>query len=141
MRRNFPAIKSATQAPYIIVDDFLAVAVAESMRSCVESHFGRPDRHAPQTHMIWNYWYVPEMYAYLRTLPEMVFGLELSNKFHETLTHWSAENLGLDQVTWPYVSLYVAGCRQGQHNDARGGRFAFVYSLTKGDRRTTGGRR
>src|SRR5208283_5534750 len=31
------------------------------------------------------------------------------------------------------------GCRQGLHNDARNGRFAFVYSLTRDQRRTVGG--
>jgi len=42
-------------------------------------------------------------------------------------------------VTWPYLSLYVDGCRQGWHNDSRNGRFGFVYSLTRNERRTIGG--
>lgn len=88
--------------------------------------------------MVWNYWYVPGMYAYLRTLPETLLG-DLANLLYEKLISWSTEHLGLAQVTWPFLSLYVAGCRQGQHNDARNGRFAFVYSLTRNDRKTTGG--
>jgi Rps23 Pro-64 3,4-dihydroxylase Tpa1-like proline 4-hydroxylase len=47
--------------------------------------------------------------------------------------------LGLSRVTWPYLSLYVAGCRQGVHNDSANGRFAFVYSLTKTQRSSIGG--
>jgi hypothetical protein len=42
-------------------------------------------------------------------------------------------------VTWPYLSLYVNGCRQNQHNDSLNGRFGFVFSLTKDERKTTGG--
>jgi hypothetical protein len=38
-------------------------------------------------------------------------------------------------VTWPYLSLYVAGCQQGLHNDAKNGRFGYVYSLTRWDER------
>jgi hypothetical protein len=45
----------------------------------------------------------------------------------------------MGSVTWPYLSLYVSGCRQGLHNDATNGRFAFVYSLTRDQRRTIGG--
>jgi 2OG-Fe(II) oxygenase superfamily len=55
------------------------------------------------------------------------------------LQSWSILTLGLGNVTWPYLSLYVAGCRQGLHNDATNGRFAFVYSLTRDARRTIGG--
>ena len=45
----------------------------------------------------------------------------------------------MGNVTWPSLGLYVAGCRQGLHNEARNGRFAFVYSLTRDQRRTIGG--
>jgi hypothetical protein len=45
----------------------------------------------------------------------------------------------MGDVSWPYLSLYVSGCRQGLHNDARNGCFAFVYSLTRDQRRTVGG--
>src|SRR5262245_24135959 len=41
--------------------------------------------------------------------------------------------------SWPNLSLYVPGCRQGWHNDSLNGRFGFVYSLTRDVRRTVGG--
>jgi hypothetical protein len=56
-----------------------------------------------------------------------------------TLRTWSLETLGLGTVTRPYLSLYVPGCRQGWHNDSGNGRFAYVYSLTRDTRLTTGG--
>ena len=57
----------------------------------------------------------------------------------EVLSSWSVSRLGLREVTWPYPSLYVSGCRQNLHNDTGNGDFAFVYSLTRNDRRSTGG--
>ena len=47
--------------------------------------------------------------------------------------------LGLSHITRPYLSLYVPGRRQSWHNDATNGRFAFVYSLTRNERRASGG--
>jgi hypothetical protein len=56
-----------------------------------------------------------------------------------TLRAWALETLGRGSVSRPYLSLYVPGCRQGWHNDSGNGRFAFVYSLTRDVRLTTGG--
>jgi len=126
-------------APVLIVDDFLPLDVATAMRADIEAHFAAPDRHGRDTHQIWNYWYVPGLYTYLRTAPERVIRRELVAAFHTRLRDWSVEHLGLGRVTWPNLSLYVSGCRQGWHNDARNGRFAFVYSLTRNERATFGG--
>jgi len=49
------------------------------------------------------------------------------------------ETLGLRPAKASYLSLYVDGCRQNQHNDSTNGRFGFVYSLTRNSRRTSGG--
>jgi hypothetical protein len=89
--------------------------------------------------MIWNYWHVPGLYTYLRTLPEMVIGPPLTDAFHASLFKWSSETLGLGAPKSSSLSLYVSGCRQSQHNDSANGRFGFVYSLTKNSRKTSGG--
>jgi hypothetical protein len=60
-------------------------------------------------------------------------------RFVTALRAWSAANLGLAAVTWPYLSLYVPGCVQGLHNDSTNGRLGFVYSLTRNTRKTIGG--
>jgi hypothetical protein len=127
------------RASYLVVDDFMPQAVAEAMRAAIEAHFASPDRHRPESHMIWNYWYVPGLYTYLRTQPQRVFGEPLAQAFQQRLTAWCTATLGLGRVSHPYLSLYVDGCRQGLHNDSANGRFAFVYSLTKNVRQTAGG--
>jgi len=127
------------RAPYIVVDDFLPLDTAEAMRRDIEAHFAKYDLHRPETHQVWNYWFVPGLYAYLRTNPEKLIRRDRVENFMQVLRNWSSEALGLGEVTWPYLSLYVSGCRQNLHNDSENGRFAFVYSLTRDKRKTTGG--
>ena len=59
--------------------------------------------------------------------------------FRSRLAEWTAERFGHLPARQCYLSLYINGCRQGQHNDAANGRFGYVYSLTKDDRRSIGG--
>jgi hypothetical protein len=125
--------------PFTLVDSFLPEADAAAMRACVEAHFGEPARHQPATHQLWNYWYVPGLYTYLRTSPERIMPRALIAAFHTRLARWAHDRLGLGHVTWPYLSLYVDGCGQGIHNDSTNGRFGFVYSLTRDDRHSRGG--
>lgn len=129
----------AIQARYLVVDDFMPGDLALAMRTAIEAHFGRPHRQSQNTHMIWNYWHVPGLYTYFRTLPERLLGLPLTESFQSRLSEWSADTLGLLPGNSSYLSLYVNGCRQGQHNDSANGRFGFVYSLTRDLRKTSGG--
>jgi Rps23 Pro-64 3,4-dihydroxylase Tpa1-like proline 4-hydroxylase len=126
--------------PVCVVDDFLPLEVAQKMRACVDAHFAAPEAHRPETHQVWNYWHISELYTYLRTGPEKVIEHSLVSDFVDALRQWSTARLGLSAISWPYLSLYVNGCRQGWHNDALNGRFGFVYSLTRDIRATTGGR-
>lgn len=123
----------------IVVDDFLPSAAAVAMRRAIDDHFANPASHNPQTHQLWNYWYVPGLYTYFRTQPEKVIARELVNAFMGTLQNYGRVHLGMDRLDWPYLSMYVHGCRQGLHNDSGNGRFGWVYSLTSERRRTTGG--
>lgn len=125
--------------PLIVTDGFLPAELALQMRGAIDEHFANPQAHRPETHQVWNYWFVPELYTYLRASPERVIGQEWAAAFHEALRRWSIATLGMANVTWPYLSLYVPGCRQGWHNDSLNGRFGFVYSLTRDLRRTLGG--
>jgi len=127
------------RTPIVVVDDFLPRELAMALREDIDAHFAEPGAHRADSHQVWNYWFVPELYTYLRTTPEKVVRRERVESFMDALRAWSSETLGMGDVTWPYLSLYVSGCRQGLHNDARNGRFAFVYSLTRNQRRTVGG--
>jgi hypothetical protein len=133
------SVSEPHRAPYIVVDDFLPLDAALAMRKDIEAHFGTPERHKPDTHQVWNYWFVPKMYTYLRATPEKVIERPRVQNFYDALLSWSSNTLGMAYVTWPYLSLYVSGCRQGLHNDALNGRFGFVYSLTPNERKTSGG--
>jgi hypothetical protein len=124
---------------FVVVDDFLPEEDGLSMRADIEKHFSNPARHSPPIHQVWNYWYVPGSYTYLRTAPEKVIAREKVENFVDRLRTWSAQNLGFAAVTWPYLSLYVPGCAQGLHNDSTNGRLGFVYSLTPNSRQTIGG--
>jgi len=118
---------------HIVLDDFFPEAAA--LRDGIDAHFAEPARHRPETHQVWNYWYVPGLYTYLRTSPERVLPREPLNRFFARLRAVALFRFGLSQVTWPYLSLYVAGCQQGLHNDATNGRLGYVYSLTRWDER------
>jgi hypothetical protein len=124
---------------FVVVDDFLGQGAGEAMRADIDAHFLRPSEHLPTTHQVWNYWFVPGSYTYLRTNPEKVIARDKVEAFVASLRDWAARNLGLAGVTWPYLSLYVPGCVQGLHNDSNNGRLGYVYSLTRNDRRTLGG--
>jgi 2OG-Fe(II) oxygenase superfamily len=136
-----PAVQPSVMgpSPVTVVDNFLPKELAAAMRQDVEAHFGTPYGHRPDTHQVWNYWYVPGQYTYLRTRPQKVIDQDRMKACFDTLANWCRDNLGLDRVTWPFLSLYLPGCRQNWHNDTRGGRFAFVLSLTKNERQTQGG--
>jgi hypothetical protein len=132
-------VSVAPNAPLLVVDGFLSPDLALAMRRDIEAHFANPSEHRADTHQVWNYWFVPGSYAYLRTAPEKIIDEGRVEQFHTTLRDWSIAMLGMATVTWPFLSLYVSGCRQNWHNDSVNGRYGFVYSLTKDERRTVGG--
>lgn len=96
-----------------------------------------------QTHrerFVWDYWHVPKEYTLLRTPAHAFFPRKLYENFHRHLVEWGRENLGCHDISPPWLSCYVEGCRQEQHSDVPHGPLAFVYSLTPwGGRTFTGG--
>jgi len=120
---------------YELIENFCPGAEAEAMRAAVNAHFDEPERHEPQSHQVWNYWFVPNTYAYLRTNPEKVIGDAMADRFFDRVCAAGFERWGLRHAYRPYLSLYVAGCYQALHNDAAGGRLGYVYSLTRWNER------
>jgi Rps23 Pro-64 3,4-dihydroxylase Tpa1-like proline 4-hydroxylase len=125
--------------PFFTVDNFLPAREAEALRAAVDAHFAEPAKHSPDRHQIWNYWFVPSLYTYLRTSPEKVIAQPLLMRFYQSLSVFAREVLGRGHVTWPNLSLYIDGCEQQLHNDSTNGRLGFVYSLTRDRRKTIGG--
>src|SRR5689334_18027768 len=126
------------RASRFIIPDFFDRGA--EMRQAVERHFDDPYAHRSETHAVWNYWYVPGSYTFLRAEPARIFESALLAAFTQRLRDWSLEHLGLDVLSHPRLSLYVNGCGQTFHNDNGNGRWAYVYSLTRWDQRSfTGG--
>src|SRR5262249_26308376 len=101
MDANISAIQTM-RAPYLVIDDFLPGDVAARMRDDIERHFSEPAGHGPDTHQVWNYWYVPELYTYLRTAPEKILRRDDVGLFMDVLASWSVSRLGLRHASWPY---------------------------------------
>jgi hypothetical protein len=102
---------------------------APHLREAVLAHFARPHAAGPQHH-IWNYWYVPEAYAYLRADPATILPAEGLRALIAQINLWAESRYGLRCATRPRLSMYVNGCFQNPHNDATNGRMGWVYSLS-----------
>lgn len=101
------------------------------------------DDHFTESHMktrpfqertIWNYWYIPTLYAYMRAESARMFGPALM-PFMRHLQDFTARMWGLHSPSLPFISMYINGCMQNIHNDVGNGRLAFVYSLTNWEER------
>jgi hypothetical protein len=120
------------QDPYVVADQFFDGA--STMRAEFEAHFREPHRHSSK-HQVWNYWYVPELYTYLRTNPANIMADSLIAAFLQRLNSWAMGTLGLSTERQPWLSVYVDGCGQGLHNDSLNGQMGYVFSITKWDKK------
>lgn len=100
----------------------------------LRKHFDKQFKDPLHTHagrFVWDYWHVPHEYTVLRTPAFHYFPRPLYEKFHRHLVQWGRMNLGCHDVSPPWLSCYVEGCRQEEHVDRPHGPLAFVFSLTK----------
>jgi hypothetical protein len=111
----------------IVVDRFAPEAAA--LRRSFDTKLADP-RRAHADRFVWDYWHVPGQYTALRTPAWTYFPRELYRRFHRRLVMWGRERLGCHDVSPPWLSLYVEGCRQELHGDLPHGPWAFVFSLT-----------
>ncbi|WXH30216.1 hypothetical protein WA016_04186 [Myxococcus stipitatus] len=117
---------------YHVVDGFFPDAA--ELRAAVDAHFASPFTPS-HTQQIWNYWYVPGAYTYLRTEPQKVLPVRALEQLYQALREWALWQLGCAHFSPPILSLYVNGCGQEAHNDAENGRWAYVLSLTQWEHR------
>jgi hypothetical protein len=121
----------------VIVDRF--APEAEPLRRVFDERFSEP-RRARDDRFVWDYWHVPGQYTHLRTPAWTYFPRALYERFHRRLVEWGRRTLGCHDISPPWLSCYVDGCRQELHGDLPHGPFAFVFSLTRwGHRAFTGG--
>ena len=134
-----PGADIVARRPLIVVDGFLPMELAAAMREDIDRHFAGSYANSPETHQVWNYLFAPQLYTYLQTSPEKIIGGDRVADFCDALKSWSIGTLGMGRMSRPDLDFYAAGCSQGFYNEPQGGRFGFVYSLTRDARRTVGG--
>ena len=117
----------------LIVDRFAPEAV--KLRSTFDARFANP-RGTGGDRFVWDYWHVPGQYTALRTPAWTYFPKRVYAEFHNRLVAWGRATLGCHDVSPPWLSLYVEGCRQELHGDLPHGPWAFVFSLTHWRERT-----
>ncbi len=117
----------------LIVDRFAPEAA--KLRSTFDARFANP-RGTGGDRFVWDYWHVPGQYTALRTPAWTYFPRAIYRPFHERLVQWGRETLGCHDISPPWLSLYVEGCRQELHGDLPHGPWAFVFSLTNWRTRT-----
>lgn len=117
----------------LIVDRFAPEAA--KLRSTFDARFANP-RGTGADRFVWDYWHVPGQYTALRTPAWTYFPQSIYRPFHERLVKWGRETLGCHDISPPWLSLYVEGCRQELHGDLPHGPWAFVFSLTRWRGRT-----
>ncbi|MDX2023748.1 MAG: 2OG-Fe(II) oxygenase [Deltaproteobacteria bacterium] len=111
----------------MVVDRF--ASQAKAMRSVFDERFADP-RRTNGDRFVWDYWHVPGQYTALRTPAYHYFPAKLYEAFHNHLVWWGRRTLGCHDVSPPWLSCYVEGCRQELHGDVPHGPWAFVFSLT-----------
>jgi len=102
---------------------------ADRLRAVFDQRFADPLR-ATAERFVWDYWHLPGEYTHLRTPAYTYFPKTAYEHFHRYLVNWGRENLGCHDISPPWLSCYVEGCRQEPHRDVPHGPLAFVYSLT-----------
>ena len=112
-----------------VVTDDLA-SHAKPLRTHFDQRFAEP-RKARGDRFVWDYWHVPGQYTALRTPAWEYFPKATYERWHRDLVGWGREHLGCHDISPPWLSVYVEGCRQELHGDLPHGPFAFVFSLTR----------
>jgi hypothetical protein len=130
---SFSAYHSGVSRSVIIADRF--APEARALRQVFDARFAEP-REARGDRFVWDYWHVPGQYTALRTPAWTYFPRRLYAQFHNRLVAWGRAQLGCHDISPPWLSLYVEGCRQELHGDLPHGPWAFVLSLTEWAGRT-----
>ena len=111
---------------------------ADLMRLKFDMFFAEP-YNVTLANFVLNYWYVKDLYLYIRAHPEYIVGPELAGDFLSFINAYAHEQFGM-QASPPYLSIYVNSMYQSIHSDQRNGTYGYVFSLTDWNSRTfTGG--
>jgi len=113
---------------------------ADEARTRYERFMGDPGAHSfLSEHQCWDYWYMPEVYCYLRTDAVKVLGGDLIDDFLTRLEALCDSELEGVSPRSPWLSLHLDGMRHEIHNDSCNGVYGYVYSLTRNPNAFSGG--
>jgi hypothetical protein len=112
----------------IVVDRF--ARDAEALRGVFDARFADP-RSTRGDRFVWDWWHVPGQYTALRTPAWTYFPRAVYTRLHAQLVAFGRDVLGCHDISPPWLSCYVDGCRQELHGDLPHGPWAFVLSLTR----------
>lgn len=129
-------MKNHSRTSVLTIDGFSPEAKA--LRRHFEKRFAEP-RAADGGRFVWDYWHVPGQYTALRTPAYLYFPKKTYDSFHQRLVWWGRRHLGCHDVSPPWLSCYVEGCKQELHGDLPHGPWAFVFSLTPWAKRAFSG--
>jgi len=128
--------KKMKKSHLIIVDQF------SSNSTQLRQHFSKQFQDPLKTdsnRFVWDYWHVPDQYTLLRTPAYHYFPESLYMKIHHEIVMWGRKNLGCWDISPPWLSCYIDGCKQELHSDVPHGPWAWVYSLTPDKKEFVGG--
>lgn len=111
----------------LITDSFSQFA--KPLRQHFDSQFSDP-KETRSDRFVWDYWHVPNQYTLVRTPAYHYFPQKTYMAFHKELVHWGRKTLGCWDISPPWLSYYVDGCKQELHSDVPHGPWAYVFSLT-----------
>lgn len=103
--------------------------MAKPLRHAFDSNFADP-RSTSADRFVWDYWHVPGQYTALRTPAYTYFNEKLYRQLHHEIVMWGRRTLGCWDISPPWMSCYIEGCKQELHSDVPHGPWAFVFSLT-----------
>lgn len=124
------------QSHILITDKFSRNA--QPLRDFFDSRFADPHS-LDAKRFTWDYWHIPDQYTLLRTPAYHYFPEKLYMKLHHELVYWGRKNLGCWDISPPWLSYYIDGCKQELHSDVPHGPWAFVFSLTNWSSRNFSG--
>lgn len=112
---------------------------ADKLRQYFEAQFADP-KDTRSERFVWDYWHVPDQYTLVRTPAYHYFPQKLYMDFHKSLLMWGRRTLGCWDISPPWLSYYINGCKQEFHSDVPHGPWAYVFSLSPWrNRKFTGG--
>jgi hypothetical protein len=120
--------KRPSKNSHILIEDQFYPKASE-LRQHFHSQFADP-KETRSERFIWDYWHVPDQYTLMRTPAYHYFPEKMYMEFHKSLVLWGRRTLGCWDVSPPWLSYYIEGCKQDLHSDVPHGPWAYVFSLT-----------